>query len=738
MKKLISVLLVCACLFSFGPPAFASGFADISDSRTQENVAVLQAMGVVDGMPDGTFQPSATLTRAQFCKMAVTVMGNSSSVPQYQAYTIFPDVRASHWAAGYINLAARGENKFIAGNPDGTFRPDDRITFAQAATILTRLLGYADSDVGTVWPEGYLNTAQAAGLTSGVSLSPGDPVTRAQAAQLFCNLLSAKLKGSESTYLSKVAGSVVADAVFLSVSATASDGTANAVKTSTGTYKTNGTAASSAFLGCRGTLALDKAGRFLTFLPDRTGSSQTVILSSCGYNYIKTNTGETISVSKDAQVYIGDAAAASFGTGWVNLKSGDQVKVYYNAAGEAESLFVDSFASEVALVAKNEVTGNPFSSLVSGVGSYQMLKNGAPVDASAIRRYDVATYDPASKILYISDKRFTGLCQSVYPNLETPSTITVLGHSFDILASAMSDLSSAEVGESITLLLTADYKVAGAVSSSIVQANMVGIATAASAGSATVELMSGITLSGSANLSAASAAALVGQLVTVGSYNREKMTLSKLSGSETGSVFYVQEKKLGSLSLAQNIQIFEQVGNSALTRIELDDLVQEKIPASQVKYVEKDYAGNISILILNDVTGDRYTYGFFRYTSGTDTDAATVTIENGSDTSFPTLKTITSYRGGDAGGLVKGLNGMVAGAVTLTRLSGVSRAAFSGEDSVSTNSMVLPISDDVKCYISSSDSWVDLNTVLAFSGELYVYYDRAPEQGGKVRLIVAA
>jgi hypothetical protein len=191
------------------------------------------------------------------------------------------------------------------------------------------------------------------------------------------------------------------------------------------------------------------------------------------------------------------------------------------------------------------------------------------------------------------------------------------------------------------------------------------------------------------------------------------------------------------------VQILEQVGNSALARITLDELTQQKISASQIKYVEKDYAGKVSILILDDVTGDRYTYGFFDYTPAAtpsgpmDATNATVTIEDGTG-SFPTLITGADITHGEAGGLAEGLNGKTAGAVNLIRLSGVSRAAFSGDDSVSTNSMVLPVSEDVKCYIKSSGSWVDLNTALAFSGTLDVYYDRAPEQGGKVRLVVAA
>jgi len=738
MKKLISFLLVLSGVISFCLPAAASGFQDVSDESIRRNVAVLQALKVIDGMPDGTFRPDGVLTRAQFCKMAVIVMGKESAVPQNKLYTIFPDVRANHWAAGYVNTAAKGEGRIIAGYPDGTFGPEDEITYAQAVTILMRLLGYKDADVGAVWPEGYLSAAGDAGLTDGISLSPGSSVSRAQAALLFCNLLSSKIKGSEDIYLSKVAGSTVKNIVFLSNTATASDGTANAVKTSGGTYKTTGSADLTALLGCRGTLALDKDGKFLTFLPDRSGSRRTVTLSSSGYNYIKTAAGETLSIPPKATAYIGgDGEDESYEKAWMHLRSGDQVSIYYNAAGEVEYLFVNAYASQSAMVARNVVTGNPFASLAEGAGQYRMLKNGVPVDASAIRRYDVATWDSATKTIYISDRRFTGICQSIYPNQETPAAVTVLGHRFDVLPSAAADLRSVKPGDSVTLLLTSDNKVAGAVSSSVLRANMAGIATAVSTGSATVELFNGITLSGPVRLSAEKAAQLVGQLVTVGSYNREELSLNKLSESINSSALYVKERKLGSIPLAQNIQVFEQVGNSSLVRIALDDLTQEKISAVKIKYMERDYAGNISILVLNDVTGDRYTYGFIVYIPRTDDVPAKVTVDDGTK-DFPVLYTTHTIKGGDAGGLVEGLNGMTAGAITLKRLSSVPRAAFSGEDSVNAGSKVLPISDNVKCYLSSSRTWVDLGAALAYSDTFNIYYDREPEEGGKVRLITVS
>ena len=76
--------LVLAVLLGIGmlPTASAaqSSFADISDSKTAENVEVLRMMGVIDGMTETTFDPDGTLTRAQFCKMAINVLGKADRV----------------------------------------------------------------------------------------------------------------------------------------------------------------------------------------------------------------------------------------------------------------------------------------------------------------------------------------------------------------------------------------------------------------------------------------------------------------------------------------------------------------------------------------------------------------------------------------------------------------------------------------------------------------------------------
>ena len=75
--------------------------------------------------------------------------------------------------------------RLISGDGTGRFNPDSPITYAQAVTILMRMLGYTDSQVGAVWPAGYLNLASSLGLTRGLNVGASSPITRGQAARLL-------------------------------------------------------------------------------------------------------------------------------------------------------------------------------------------------------------------------------------------------------------------------------------------------------------------------------------------------------------------------------------------------------------------------------------------------------------------------------------------------------------------------------------------------------------------------
>ena len=111
----------------------AGRFTDVADEETLLAVESLRLMGALDGYGDGTFRPDDHLTRAQFCKIVVYAMNGESELGLYKTITVFPDVKGSHWASAYVNMAAKGKG-LIAGYPDGSFHPEETVTAGQAVT----------------------------------------------------------------------------------------------------------------------------------------------------------------------------------------------------------------------------------------------------------------------------------------------------------------------------------------------------------------------------------------------------------------------------------------------------------------------------------------------------------------------------------------------------------------------------------------------------------------------------
>ena len=95
-------------------------------------VSTLSSMGIVKGHNDGTFAPNAPITRAEFAAIAARFDDKNTDTSSK-----FTDI-ASHWAKNEIGIAA---NKgWINGYPDGTFRPNQYITRAEAMMLVNRVL----------------------------------------------------------------------------------------------------------------------------------------------------------------------------------------------------------------------------------------------------------------------------------------------------------------------------------------------------------------------------------------------------------------------------------------------------------------------------------------------------------------------------------------------------------------------------------------------------------------------
>jgi hypothetical protein len=110
-----------------------SGFPDVApDHWAAESVGTMRRAGVITGDPDGSFRPAGSITRGEFAAIAARFDPEFGSVPH-----AFTDL-SGHWAERYV--AAAAQKGWILGYPDGTFRPDQPITRAEAVTLINRML----------------------------------------------------------------------------------------------------------------------------------------------------------------------------------------------------------------------------------------------------------------------------------------------------------------------------------------------------------------------------------------------------------------------------------------------------------------------------------------------------------------------------------------------------------------------------------------------------------------------
>ena len=110
-----------------------NSFTDVKAADWFNNaISTMENGGIINGYPDGSFNPNGNITRAEFAAMAIRFFQDAKVGPSKFSDTI------GHWAEEAINKAL--EQGLITGYPDGTFRPDQPITRAEAMTIVNRVL----------------------------------------------------------------------------------------------------------------------------------------------------------------------------------------------------------------------------------------------------------------------------------------------------------------------------------------------------------------------------------------------------------------------------------------------------------------------------------------------------------------------------------------------------------------------------------------------------------------------
>ena len=116
-----------------------NSYSDVpADLWCNNAISTLSNMGIINGYLDGTFRPSAPITRSELTKIAVSFF-KYADINKFAYDGRFPDVKGDEWYVRY--LAASVEFGLIEGDGNGMFRPNDPITRAETCTIVNRTLG---------------------------------------------------------------------------------------------------------------------------------------------------------------------------------------------------------------------------------------------------------------------------------------------------------------------------------------------------------------------------------------------------------------------------------------------------------------------------------------------------------------------------------------------------------------------------------------------------------------------
>ncbi|WP_302496326.1 S-layer homology domain-containing protein [uncultured Flavonifractor sp.] len=197
LKRTLSLALAAVMLMGMmvvGAGAASSDFTDGDEIKNVEAVDVMVALGILEGGDKGDFQPNSILTREQAAKIiCYMLLGEESAEKLSTNSAVFNDVAANRWSAPYIGYCVN--LGILAGDGNGNFFPEGKLTGAAFAKMLLVALGYdpaIEEYVGNSWTINVAADAIEAGISpKGLVLT--DELSRQDAAQMAFQTLTADM-----------------------------------------------------------------------------------------------------------------------------------------------------------------------------------------------------------------------------------------------------------------------------------------------------------------------------------------------------------------------------------------------------------------------------------------------------------------------------------------------------------------------------------------------------------------
>lgn len=417
-----------------------------------------------------------------------------------------------------------------------------------------------------------------------------------------------------------------------------------------------------------------------------------------------------------------------------------------NAAGEVDLVALINAVMDGPMIASGDWQRNiPFS--LSGA---TVTRDGSPSSASQIQENDVIYWCQSMRTLWVYSDKVVGTIQDITPNTAAPTAVTIGGHSYELDSAsavyALSDLGSYDIGDTVSLLLGRQGKVAAVTAPIETTSERCGVVTKVTResysdgyhSSYTADTITLLATDGqSYQYECTSYTYDVGDLVGVNIAADGTVSLKRLSPTRLSGKVNSEGTKIGSTPLADGVEILDVYEGSG-TRIFPSRLAGIALNKDMVLYYTLNGSGEIDRLILEDVTGDNYHYGILTdmveiptgtlttyYTYVYDVGGTTYTLAN-STTGFPV----------STGGIM--LKGDLNNPDKMYRLTKLEADRISGNLLIAGNRSYT-MADDVVIYEYRNGSYYlsSAQRVTEKGLSLTGWYDKAESSGGRIRIVVA-
>lgn len=749
MKKIISYITSLCIIAGMVLMPTSVGASDYQSGI----VALMAELNIMSGDPDGDLRLGEYVSRAEFTKIAVNSSSYKNNVASNLSISPFPDVTYMHWAAPYVRVGV--SNGIISGYPDATFKPEDTVLYEEAITMMLRVLGYSDADFGVSWPSGQIGLADNLDMTDGVNCSAGESMTREQVMRLVYNTLKTKIKNSQSQLISVFDAQITEDVTLVAGSGEDSSIASDEMYTTAGTFKI-----SSNFdrtnVGMKGDAAIKDGNKLVGFVPTASGgSTDEYLVYSVLKNKVmayKNGTMTSIEISDGTAAYKGKGQTI-FGALKSELELGDKLKISFSDIGEVDYVtFIEGNVDGPLTVASDN-----WQSAWNVSNNTKITRDGLNVSASAIQNNDIVYYLKDLDMVLAYTSKVTGIYEKATPNRDVPTSVTVSGKEYELEgASAFNKLYSGgmfEYGDTVTLLMGKDGKVADVMSPSVVASGSVGYVTATGTKSYADGDIDTFT---NYYVQVVQPNGEIYEYITDKDYSEFKNSVVSLafssgnarltrltSSMQVGGEFNWSEKKFGSLKIASNIEILD-IGvtdinySPCYAKVFGQRLDGVEIAEKKVIYAHKNSEGAIDTLILNNVTNDSFEYGLVTYAQS-----------NGSSKKYNILSqgnryTVNGFFSVVSGNVVKISGNTGKPDVMISLLSESGKAGNIAYDRITINNKTYKFSDKVQVYKSkgfgtSEYTMMSVNDLIASPSKYKytIYYDDTTQGAERVRVIIA-